>query len=530
MKRHLKFYGLLLFATTCIAQNYHITDFLPDSLKTWQIYGTLNTNVGNNTEKYKYNLEKKDIESSNLVARLNPGVTFQYKTISRRREWSFLSGLSPAFNVGKSTEKRNTNDDSVWSIRSNYSSTPSQQYAFNNHFVMTDYFYKKIGGIIEGMVYLGHSSGNTESDVTNKTEGTQNTKYNYQSNCESISNYLSAELSPGISCGRIFNGNYAAKAEELLIELRRMNCLKRELTPAEFHALAQRILKHAERYHYDLRIRRMEALQDIIDYLSSIGTLDEIEIPAILTINDTYAYSPFDTYPRTFGMNFYFKPRIGFDNSNSDRECHSTSEYWIPSIGSINCDSLYSKSDSKSKEFNDTKYVFYRYSLEASYHKIQSWHFWYNAGLNFTYHYHQENQHYKSSSTKISSLYPDSVTKVENKQKGKSNYHNDYFTAYINIYYQFNSRSILHLPLRIFYQFYRYRADLESAEGDTDSDKIRYYETNFSFSPVFTYYLSPKWSIQPSLSVQYKKNRDAIDKITSQNFSYAFNFSTTYYW
>lgn len=39
---------------------------------------------------------------------------------------------------------------------------------------------------------------------------------------------------------------------------------------------------------------------------------------------------------------------------------------------------------------NYPKYMQSGYSVGASYYKIKSWHLWYEAGLDFTYYYRQE--------------------------------------------------------------------------------------------------------------------------------------------
>jgi len=325
----------MLFVTTCIAQNYHITDFLPDSLKTWQIYGTLNTNVGNSSENYEYDLEKKDTESSNLSTELDPGLEFRYKTITRRREWSFSPNFLPRFDIANSTSEMTKDQDTIWNTHSSDNSNTSQEYTFNNQFELTEYVYKKLGVSLEGDIQMTHQSGKRETDITDEHGGISQGRsdiFDHNHNNSEI-NDICIDLCPGISYGRIYDGNYAAKAEELLIELRRMNCLKQELTPVEFHSLSQRILKHTEKYHYDSRIRRIEALQDIITYLSSIGVIAENEIPTILTINDIYTYAPFNFYTRAFGTKFYFKTRTGKNYSKSDSESHSTNELREPSTG-----------------------------------------------------------------------------------------------------------------------------------------------------------------------------------------------------
>jgi len=533
----IKAYCMILILLTAIspalAQNYHITDFLPDSLKTWQIYGILNTNVGNSTENYEYELEKNDTESSNLSTELNPELRFRYKIITRRREWFFSSELSSDFIKTKSAQEDKTDQDTFWEFNSNNKSGTSQQYTLYNSFDLTEYFYKQLGVSIKGSIRLTHMFGNDENNYIYQegliSEGRR--KRDYQYNVENTWNQTSSEFDPGFSLGRIYDGNYAAKAEELLIELRRMNCLKRELTPAEFHSLAQRILKYAEQYHYDFRIRRIEALQDIIDYLSSIGAIAENEIPAVLTINDIYVYSPFGIYPRNFGLNFYINAKI---NSNyylrQNDESSYTNDFWTTLVGVTQHDSLLDQNFTESRTSYSNKSIISGYLFGASYHKIKSWNFWYNIQLGFVYNYIDVIIRQKKYSETTYNLYPDSINTSGSKTKSNQNNHKDILTTSANLYYQFNSRSILHLPANVSYQFYRYREDLESAEGDTNSDKKRYYETNFSFAPAFTYYLTPKWSITPSVTILLSKNRDTVGKITFQDFRYTLNFSTIYYW
>jgi len=536
----------MLIAITGIAQNYHITDFLPDSLKTWQIYGTLNTNIGNNTSDNNYDLEKKDTEYSNLDARLNPGVTFQYKTITRRREWSFLSNFSPEFIKENSITESTMDRDTVWRTNSSDYSDTRQEYNFSNQFDLTEYVFKKLGVTIESDIQMTHTFSKTETDITDKYGGISHGSFDiFEYNHDNYeNNNISIELCPGISYGRIYDGNYAAKAEEILIELRRMNCLKRELTPAEFHALAQRILIHTEKYHYDSRIQRIEALQDIIDYLNSIGAITANDTPAILTINDIYLYSPFDTYPRRFGSSIYLKTSFSFDYSETYEESGSKVKTWEFPHSDTNDNDVFIDYTSSNRYSKIKKLKSLGYSVGINYFKIKSWHFWYDATLDFTYQFNIYEDHIKRYEEKIYHSIPDSVTLYEDKTKTDAKNHDDILSASMNLYYQFNSRSIFKIPIKISYRFFhgipfnnprinvrRGRSGSTRIIYEYPSDSIlRYHLTTISFQPQLIYRITPKWSINPSLVITVSKRRDVQEKFSDCITDFELSFSTTYYW
>jgi hypothetical protein len=92
-------------------------------------------------------------------------------------------------------------------------------------------------------------------------------------------------------------------------------------------------------YHYDSRIKNIEALQDIIGYLETIGVLKSLDIASFVTINDVYLFSPARN-ERIFGTQFYVRSDFGYYPYTYERNYEYWYRTWYANGGVFPHDSL----------------------------------------------------------------------------------------------------------------------------------------------------------------------------------------------
>jgi len=134
MKKYSAGFGLILLVSIGFAQTYHITDFIPDSLKTWQVYGTLSSSLsGDDSEA-----ERKDIgtseytdEDKNSTISLTPTVYYKYIWLTPNQEFSINSNIQGLY------ERSNNRSD---------------QNNFNLGFSIDDVTNKYIDGRFQGII------------------------------------------------------------------------------------------------------------------------------------------------------------------------------------------------------------------------------------------------------------------------------------------------------------------------------------------------------------------------------------------
>lgn len=101
---------------------------------------------------------------------------------------------------------------------------------------------------------------------------------------------IDVNITIGPIYGKIYEGKYAAKAIEIIAELRNNGQLFNEPNSNQMEQLATIIYEEMNRSYYDSRIKHIESLGRINDYLNSEKITRET-CSAFLTINDIYYYS-----------------------------------------------------------------------------------------------------------------------------------------------------------------------------------------------------------------------------------------------
>ncbi len=365
---------------------------------------------------------------------------------------------------------------------------------------------------------LSKSKENSIETDRNQYSSTDNLNKYDSENISSSSNF---RLSPGIVFGRVYGGDYAAKAEEIIDELQKQNLLTRDLTLAEFQEFSRRIMNRVSAYHYDSRIKNIEALQDIIGYLETIGVLKSLDIASFVTINDVYLFSPARN-ERIFGTQFYVRSDFGYYPYTYERNYEYWYRTWYANGGVFPHDSLTSnyKRFINIEERSPSHPAGYEIGFNR--YVIKSWHLWYNYGAYFSHSFTPERFTRKSEVEREDILNDTSYVENEYTVRAFTKSRSDELSIYATFNYQFNSRSYLSIPLYIEYMSSRDRVE-------SVTDYIRY-ATRGSIEPEFTYFLTPKWSLTASCGIEYYRYRYSLDKRTVNNTYGTGSFSMTYYW
>lgn len=521
MKKSFSAFGLMLFSAVAFGQSYHITDFLPDSLKTWRVYGTVSSSLSgtdrdNVTEKTGVSETKEYSDESSIG--ITPTVYFNYWQVTPRRELSVYS--STRGSLSKNFESTHS-EDILSNANGDYDITRKnlngQIYGLTS---WTEYLFcrNRLGLSLEAYFSLNKTKQNT---ITTDRDQHSSTDYLVKYDSEYFSSSSNYRLSPGIVFGRIYDGDYAAKAEEIIDELWKQNLLQRDLTGAEFKEFSRRIMNRTAAYHYDSRIKNIEALRDIIGYLESIGALEALDVASFVTINDVYLFSPARN-TRSFGTQFYVRSDFGYSPYTDEDNSEDWYRTWYANDGVFEHDSL----TSNYKRFTNEKYRnqnhTYGYEIGFNWYFVKSWHLWYSYGAYFSHSFTPRRYTYKYKREIEDILNDTTYIDYESTDRAFGKYRNDEISIFAKVNYQFNSRSYLSIPLHI-----EYISSRERVESVTDY--IRY-ATRGWIEPEFTYFLTPKWSLTASCGIEYYRSRYSLDKRTLKNTNGSGSFSMTYYW
>ena len=520
MQKRFSLFGLLFFGAVAFGQNYHITDFIPDSLKTWQIYGTVSTSLSGTdrddlTEKTGVS-ETKDYSDESTVG-ITPTVYYRYWRITPRRELGVYSNIRG--NISKDYAGTHSEDILSKTIGDDDRTEKILEGRIYGLASWTEYLFcrNRLGLSLEAYISLNK----TKRHIVN-TDEYQNsyTDRIIKEDTDRLYSYQNYRLSPGVVFGRIYNGDYAAKAEEIIDELQKQNLLTRDLTSAEFKEFSRRIMNRTAAYHYDSRIKNIEALQDIIGYLETIGVLKELDIPSFVTINDVYLFSP-ERNTRSFGTQFYVLSGLSYSPSieNYDREHRQRN--WYVNNGVFEHDSLtYNYKDFINREISNPHHLS-GYEIGFNRYIVKSWHIWYNYGAYFSHSFTPQRytDKYKHETEDILN---DTFAELENTIREFAKHRSDEISVFATFNYQFNSRSYLSVPLYIYYTASRERVESITSE-------ISYHGSG-SIEPELTYFLTPKWSLTATCGISYSRYRYSLDKRTLNNTYGSFGLSMTYYW
>lgn len=457
-------------------QTYNINDFKADSLNTWQVLisGDLNSEI------YNYNSTGSNGRESSYLY-FYPEISFSQERIRKN------SILSTSLNSNIYYRRTNNTYDG---INSNSVTTRHYlRYSLSGTASYTRYFINNFGATISG--YGGLSLSKTDLGITNKYVESQKIK----TNSDTKSTKLTLGINPGLVWGRTYNAQYNAKAMEIINEIKKEGYLKRDLTKEEYLELSQIILERQAMYHYDNRIKKMEALTEIISYLRDIKVIDSGEVMPSLIAEDIYSYDLTNVrVPRRMGFIFGINGILSMLDSNSDTDSKGKIYYYNESNYS-----LYTIEDGDEKENYD--YFEKGIELKAEYNKIVNWKIYHNIGLTLSKS-HQDIERFEDEKYVTTYVIPD-TTSTENDEYGLD-YDYDYsdIDLYYNFYYQLTSRSIFHLNMEFSYT----KTDYKYSSDDSDyEEKINNEHYSLDITPEFTYYFTPKMYLSTEAEYSFNK-------------------------
>ncbi len=460
---------VLFLLANAFGQNYQIQDFKPDSLTTWQLrgYGTFST-----TKQKQENSYNEDVFDKEFDLQIRPQLSYDYIKLRRYFETRYHISTYLRYSTG--------NDDKSSEFERD---TKIQSYRVAGDFNHTRYLDDKIGIIGDVSASLNYDKlmQETQNEINPLHHFTEHTQSNP---------HLSFSFQPGVSYGRIYNGRYSAKAMEILDELRKAGELDRELTKDEYLKFSQMVLEEMAEYHYDNRIKKIEALERILGFLQDKGVIADNKVNPVLIAEDIYSYNLMgDFIERRFGYRFYGKVLATYSKAGGKRTQFNKSFDTDTGTETITVDRKYDY---------DGKDMEYGFSAGVNYGNIFNWNFFYNLDFNITY----DNANRVDETT-----VHDKLTGIKDDMKDEADY--TYFESLLqaDIYYQFDSRSFFKLANTIHYLKY-------GSENQTSDLKRASELYGIDIDPHYIYFITPKFVLDGNITFDYSKRWERIESVS----------------
>lgn len=465
---------IILISLNINAAEYKIVDFLPDSLNTWQLYGT--GEFQSATRHYE-NSYTKENNSKSKGFQIYPSAFYNYLKV--RKSYELRYSLQSRYRYSHNNSEK---DNDIKKIK-DY----QQTFSLNSRLSTIKYLYKNLGLIGDLNIDFTYHNRYDNSRYPDSLYKNNVTAKYFQPTINIVGN-------PGVSYGRIYSAKYSAKAYELIHEIRKSGFLLKELTKNQFIELSQIILDKQTEYHYDNRIKKMESLEEIISFLRKIGAVEQNELRPVLITEDIYSYDLMgELLPRKFGFQYYVKGLLGYTYTKRQNN------YRNESINLLNNEINITKNWHNSIQKLSDMGI----STGINFSKIRSWNFFYNVGLELTYN----KPKYRNITDHNNSI-----------MKYKDNSYREYISASFlaDIYYQFNSRSYFRFNNEILYRYNLEASQIRSNMKIDDSEKYESYLLHLS--PHFVYFVTPKMMTDINILILCDKHwrfRD-YDDVTSK--------------
>jgi hypothetical protein len=167
--------------------------------------------------------------------------------------------------------------------------------------------------------------------------------------------------------GRMYEGQYAATALYMIDELNREGVLKRTPTAEEMEQLTEIIYQNRLKYAIDKRLRKIESLKEVLDFLQNNEIIDNTGPYGYLLIQDVWDYFP--SYDRPFGVRLRGGTGIEFSSSRNQRsedenEYDTYSYFHIDNPGEVNTVGPSSR--------NNLRFVFTEYESRGTYLAVKA--------------------------------------------------------------------------------------------------------------------------------------------------------------
>ncbi|MFP4546912.1 MAG: hypothetical protein ACLFQM_02185 [Fidelibacterota bacterium] len=480
---------VMFLITNAFGQDYQIQDFKPDSLTTWQLrgYGTFST-----TKQKQENTYNEDVFDKESNLQIRPQLSYNYIKLRRYFETRYHISTYLRYSTANDEESSDFERD-----------TKIQSYRVIGDFYHTKYLDDKIGIIGDISTFLNYDK------MRQETQNEVNPVHYFTENTQSYPHF-SLSFQPGVSYGRIYNGQYSAKAMEILEELRKAGELNRELTKNEYIEFSQIVLEEMAEYHYDNRIKKIEALERILGFLQGRGVITDTKVNPVLITEDIYSYNLMgDFIERQFGYRFYGKVLATYSKADGEG---------TQFIKSFDTDTGTETITKDQKYGYDGKDMEYGLTAGINYGNIFNWNFFYNLDFNITY-----DKANRVDETKVH----DKLIGIKDNTESESDY--SYFESLLqaDIYYQFDSRSFFKLANRVYYTKYGSESKNIDDEQATESYGI-------DIDPHYIYFITPKFVLDANAFLDYRKRwerRDlgTIDKSGRKQFRLGVGLDLNYY-
>jgi len=500
---------IILLGLSGFAQNYQITDFKADSLTTWQIWATGEISSSVDID------DKPGDDNTIIKNKLTPIIYYHFKEYKPQSiQYLYLRSQYQFDNYSRD----NTTSDGSFTEKLNRN-RKSNRINLSGKYNYTKYLSRKIGVFASTDVsihYLDRYYKSNHKEINSiDIAKTENDGINYR-----------ITLNPGILSGRIYNASYSAKAMEIINGLRKEGLLKRELNNDEYLKLSQIILERKARYHYDSRIKKMEALKNILYFLRSIDVLAEDEILSSLITGDIYSYDikfraeypdirktfDFMPSPRNFGQKFYLSGIVDYSNNYIEHRSLFKRKPFSSNLDSYQLGHI----DKYKKE--TTQKIWHRgIKTGFLFSRVVNWNFFYNLNYQSQYKLIRPDYHHIKFST-IEEYNPPGLEKTDTTEQDSESRISEFFTGFnADFYFQFNTRSLLNLSGNL---SYAYRSD-----KDWEHDVEDYH---LSVKPTYIYYITPKFHFSGGLEIIFDKfwNGPGSSEVRKD---IRFNLATKYY-
>ena len=415
-----------------------------------------------------------------------PKIKFKYLRIRPKSENKLY--INSNYEMRNYKEKSTSFTDKLLSFDADYN---FNYYLYNKFGVGANTYFNYNNSTLRNNVYYDNFWPYTNGYVSWENNG-------YQKNQD---NRINLTFSPGISFGRIYDGKYSSKIIEIIDELRKEGFLKRELSKEEFQKLSQIILIRKAKYHYDNRIKQIEALNDIANYLVNMGIIDNNTSPAFL-IQDIYSYQMIDEEEyRKFGFKFY-----GTFNNYFYKIENKINDNFESEFKEINYDSGFINEE-KYKDLSKYKNKYltngHGFNLGAKFYKIQNWNFFYNVEFDYKYSIEDVENINDYYIHRKFSIPADSIYKYQSDHSEDNSNTINRYTFSNNLFYKFNSRSICKISNAFIYS----NTNNVTIRGSKPRKDDRYLETiRYQIEPQFMYYITPKFKLTSGVTFYYTKN------------------------
>lgn len=509
---------IILLATMVIpgiADENIITRFLPDSLTTWQVAFQLSGNTYSNDMEQGFQtrmnetlVNKSNESRDNYNVSIRPRINFNYRLIRPKRE--MFCYLTARYDYGKnwrnSADDRKYEDPEPYLITKEKYSYETVQPYLSADLTYNEYLLDQFGVSLIGNYY--NDTVHRNSLIRNQLWETYN-NYLYRDQEEDAEyNRVSesARLTMRLFHGRIYDGSYAAKAMEIIDQLKKTGTLKNELTETEFDRFALIVMKHMASYHYDYRIRTIEALSEIYDYLTSIDVLDSHSSSPFAIVQDVYLNNPLYA-SRDFGTRFYFNLAYKEDRSRRKSDILTREDQYRFYFNDSNVpviESLLSENEEKHISNSESISWIPSVGIGVDHNSILNWHVWYESGLALNYSSYSSKYDYTSERSGHDYDYSNESSERSENQRIQA-------TLGCRLNYQMNSRSYVYLSASSEY------TNIKSDNKISDYKKVENLNESIyiSIMPGYQYYITPKISFRisgtASLYQSFYENNDIIE-------------------